>query len=434
MGEAAAITTSILAGYGFEVDQSARVSDVLAAAAASAKTDVAAMGFAFSKAAPAAKALGLEFETTAAMLAALQDAGLGAEIAGTGLKSILFALADPSDKAAEAIQAMGINIDRFKRLVEEGKIAELFQLLGERGLDAGKAAQIFGREMGGQALILAGATDKIDGLNKAYRGAEGTAKRMADTKMQGLPGAFALLISRAEGLVLALGDAGLTTVLITIADAVGGFADALSGAPPILQQMVIGAVALGPALLALGFALKAAAIAGTGFQAIMAVLAGAAGIATLAKEFFLVAKATNLWTAAQWLLNGALVANPIGLIVAGVALLIAGVIRLISVWDEMVAAFNRADGVISGTWNAVKTFFGFGDASPESAGMAGAPPAAVVPQPTVSSVTNTTSMRMGNVNVDARGGDSKEIAQNVGAAIRDQFQNTAQDFDSGVVR
>ena len=48
--------------------------------------------------------------------------------------------------------------------------------------------------------------------------------------------------------------------------------------------------------------------------------------------------------------------------------------------------------------------------------------------------TQTNSVNIDNINVNAPGGDSREIAQNVAAATRDQFQNTVQDFDSSFAR
>lgn len=58
------------------------------------------------------------------------------------------------------------------------------------------------------------------------------------------------------------------------------------------------------------------------------------------------------------------------------------------------------------------------------------------PAPTQSSQTTTNSsannITVKSINIDAKGGDSKEIAQNVGAALKSQLQNTVQDFDSGI--
>jgi hypothetical protein len=60
-----------------------------------------------------------------------------------------------------------------------------------------------------------------------------------------------------------------------------------------------------------------------------------------------VAAATSVWTAAQWLLNAALMANPIGLIVAGILLLIAAI----------VIAYKKSDtfrAIVQKSWAAIK--------------------------------------------------------------------------------
>jgi len=45
-------------------------------------------------------------------------------------------------------------------------------------------------------------------------------------------------------------------------------------------------------------------------------------------------------------------------------------------------------------------------------------------------VKQSTNLKVGDINIDARGGDSKEIAQNVNSALSDQLKNTVEDFDS----
>ncbi|MCK5607374.1 hypothetical protein KAR91_36155 [Candidatus Pacearchaeota archaeon] len=47
-------------------------------------------------------------------------------------------------------------------------------------------------------------------------------------------------------------------------------------------------------------------------------------------------------------------------------------------------------------------------------------------------VRQNTDIKIGELKVDARGGDSKEIADNVGSALKEQLQNTVEDFDSSI--
>lgn len=60
-----------------------------------------------------------------------------------------------------------------------------------------------------------------------------------------------------------------------------------------------------------------------------------------------VTAATSAWTAAQWLLNIAMNANPIGLIIIAIVALIAIVILIIKYWDDLKAGAITA-------WNAIR--------------------------------------------------------------------------------
>ena len=78
--------------------------------------------------------------------------------------------------------------------------------------------------------------------------------------------------------------------------------------------------------------------------------------------------ATGLATAAQWLLNAALTANPIGIVVMAIAALVAGLIWLwttnegfrdavIAIWEAIKGAFITAWEGIQVAWSAVAGFF-----------------------------------------------------------------------------
>lgn len=76
---------------------------------------------------------------------------------------------------------------------------------------------------------------------------------------------------------------------------------------------------------------------------------------------FAVEAATKAWTAAQWLLNAALAANPIVLIIIGLAALTAGIILA---WQHsetfrniVTGAFNAVWGVIQAVWGWISTNF-----------------------------------------------------------------------------
>lgn len=70
---------------------------------------------------------------------------------------------------------------------------------------------------------------------------------------------------------------------------------------------------------------------------------GVAKVAQLAS-----AAATGIWTGAQWLLNAALTANPIGIVIVGIAALIA---IIVTAWKRS----NTFRMVIAALWSAIKT-------------------------------------------------------------------------------
>jgi len=86
---------------------------------------------------------------------------------------------------------------------------------------------------------------------------------------------------------------------------------------------------------------------------VMAAYTAATTIATAATKLFskegLIARtATAAWAAVQWVLNAALAANPIGLIVIAVAALVAG----------LVIAYNKSETfrrIVAGAWSGIKT-------------------------------------------------------------------------------
>lgn len=57
--------------------------------------------------------------------------------------------------------------------------------------------------------------------------------------------------------------------------------------------------------------------------------------AAMAARYVAMATLTGAWTAAQWLWNAAMLANPIGLVIAGIALLIGAGYLLINNWDTV---------------------------------------------------------------------------------------------------
>jgi phage-related protein len=96
-----------------------------------------------------------------------------------------------------------------------------------------------------------------------------------------------------------------------------------------------------------------------GFAAGLKVLAGFLG--PLAPILQAIAIAIGVWTAAQWLLNIALDANPIGIIILAIGALITAIGLIATHMDQIRAVWNAAWAAIKdffeATWNAIRDFF-----------------------------------------------------------------------------
>lgn len=108
-----------------------------------------------------------------------------------------------------------------------------------------------------------------------------------------------------------------------------------------LEPILMGMTAMGPMMMALSTS------AGVG-----AVRWAAHTAALIAHKIAMLASAIAIKavTVAQWLWNVAMTANPIGLIVAGIAALIAVVVLLVKNWDKVTAFFKRL-------WEGIKKIF-----------------------------------------------------------------------------
>lgn len=133
-----------------------------------------------------------------------------------------------------------------------------------------------------------------------------------------------------------------------------------------LQKVASVAKNMGGSLLTAG---RNAAVAGIEFarfaaqQVILGVRLAATRIALLAQQaaMLVVRGAIIAWTAVQWLLNAALTANPIGILVVAIGALVAGLIIAYKKSDTFRAIVNAAFGAITDAartlWRIVRPIF-----------------------------------------------------------------------------
>lgn len=378
LASASDIASNILTGFGLSASDMNRVGDVLTNTFTQSNTTLQGLGATMKYAAPVAKAMGVSIEQAAAMAGKLGDAGIQGEMAGTTLRSVLLRLSAPSEKAAVALDALGV-----KTTDANGKMKSFPAILKElnaamSGMSESARANftktIFETEAMSGALVLmeqagSGALDKFIGAVQDVGSAESVASKQIDN----LKGDVTILNSAMQEMALKIYDSvkpalrAFAQQATEIVTRIGAWA---KENPGLVQKIVAvaGAVAAFtaaalPMLAALKTAqflfalIKAPILAAR--AAIMAVrmgwilYTGATTAGTVATKGARAAQiafsaAAKIMAAAQWALNAAMSANPIGLVIAGIAALIAIGVLLYKNWDtikekvlDLWAAFSK---------------------------------------------------------------------------------------------
>lgn len=360
VADAATIAAQALNAFGLSGDKAGQVADVLSAAANASASDVADLALGLQQSAAVANQFGVSLNDTATTLALFANRGMRGSDAGTSLKTMLIALANPSQQASDAMAQIGlkaydatgkfvgmrqlaINLqDSLKGLTEEQKQQALATIFGT---DAFRAA----------SFLATSAGQAYDNMSQAV-GRNGAAADLAKAQNSGFKGALDNLISTAE-------TAG-TDIGTKLLPPLTAFIKAISNSS-VFDQVVKNIDSIMLALGVLGATFAA-------FKIAMFIT----NIMKAAEEMKVAAETTSLF-------NAALITNPIVFIVTAVIALIAILVALqikfnifgkIFDWiksvggaafqwigdvagqvaDWVTAKWNAFIGFMSGVWNGVK--------------------------------------------------------------------------------
>jgi TP901 family phage tail tape measure protein len=347
LGRAADIASNIMSAFGIAAADSAGIADVLAAAAASANTDVSQLGEAMKYVGPVARAMGVSLEDATAAVGTLSNAGIQATMAGTGLRRILSELASPGKAARTALAGLGLTMEDVNPTTRS--LVEIVDTLAVAGMDATDAFEIFGDRGAPAILALTANRGELERLTDALSDTTGEAERMARIKLDNLTGDVLALKSAFDELVLQSGDAGLSGAMRgLIQDATGVlrvFGDIEQKGGENVERFED---------LARGIETVAGA-AGAFLGARLA--AGLVGIGAAAAR-----AAFGMLT-----LNAAMIANPVGLIATGIATATAALIyfrdteievggQTATVTDFLVASWGLVAKGVAETWELMEGF------------------------------------------------------------------------------
>lgn len=362
-GQAAEIQANALQAFGLKADYAAKAADVLSNAANASSAEITDVAFALQAGGSVARQTGVSLEDTAASIALLANNGIKGSDAGTLLKSALLKLSAPSDGAAGALQELGVSA-----FDAQGNFVGMEALFGQlQAASKRMTPEMYAMDtalaFGSDAARLAGvaAKDGAAGFDKMRdaMNQEGSASKLAAAQNQGLPGVIERLKNAAETLAITLFEK-IQGPLSSIGDGLTGFTNKMQDAfeNPAVSQA---AGNIGAALSGIGAAFGRV-LSAVG-PALVAGLSNAVNLIVRFKDFLIplvaglvayktvmlaITVATKAWAAVQALLNIALTANPIGLIIAAIAGLVAGIVVL----------YNRNETfrkIVQTTWAAIKT-------------------------------------------------------------------------------
>lgn len=312
----------------------------------------------------------------AALGASLVGAGINSDVAATGIKNLILAMASGESATKtqqEALASLGIDtVELAQRMQTDAKGAILDVLQSISQLDAASQAStlqnIFGKEsLGAIAPLLS----NLDGLranfDKVADAAQytGSMEQEFDTRSKTTANSIQLMNNRLDAAEIAIGQ-GLLPLITPAAEAVGTLASAIGNVAMSSPGAIKGIATFIGIVGGVTIAVRTWKIVQEEFNAVRMLYNSLMTSGTLKTYAALAASklaaaSTRTWAAAQWVWNAALSANPIGLLIVGIAGLVTAGIWLYNNWDTVknffVTLWNDPERALSDFGAGVKSTF-----------------------------------------------------------------------------
>jgi TP901 family phage tail tape measure protein len=310
LAQSALSLTGVMNQFSLDASQAERVMNVLAAGSVAGSANITNVAASMKNFGAVANAANISVEKSVALVEVMGSKSIFAEEAGTKLRGAILKLQkagvgyqsgvfDINDALAEAKKQM----DAFS--TAQQKDAFLLKTFGAMNITTGQ--------------ILLSNVDKFNSLTEAVTGTN-TAYQQADiqsatlsNRLREVQAAFKNAVTSTNSNNAALNS--LKSILVFVADNMDKIISVtikLIGLFVLYKAVVIGAAVAQKALIA-----------------VMAV----AKFMKFVRVIMLITKAKGLWAAAQWVLNVAMNANPIGLIILAIVALVAVVTLIIKKWE-----------------------------------------------------------------------------------------------------
>ncbi|MCP5016164.1 MAG: phage tail tape measure protein [Ketobacter sp.] len=256
MGQAADIATNILTGFQLEVSDLKNATDILTTTFTKSNTDLIQLGEAFKFAGPIAKAAGISFEETAAILGMMGNVGIQASMAGTSLRGALTRLLSPTNEINAVLGKLGVvTTDSSGELLS---MVQIVQQLEAAGAKAGDIMTIFGQRAGPAfaGIIGQGSQAMADFIDVLENDLVSTAD-VANATLLGFKGSMIELQSAFESFFIVIADNGLLKFMEKFVDGMTNAVRSMSAFSPAMLNAglaIAGVLAIvGPLALAISF-------------------------------------------------------------------------------------------------------------------------------------------------------------------------------------
>ena len=244
-----------------------RVADVVQMAANKSSLGMNDFGVAMQYAGAPAATLGVSIEQLATAMAIMKNNGIEASTIGTSLRSVFSRLSEPPKPAAEAIEALGLQVKDasgnflgLQPIVEQlrGKILNL-----SNTEQVAYAKALAGEEAySGLLALVKTAPEEYQALQNAMDSATGSSQAQFEVMKGTLKNSIDGMLGSLESLAINFGSV-LTPQIKAMTDAIGGFADMINTISPetklLIGDILMGTVAFTGFTLAAG---KAVSIGG----------------------------------------------------------------------------------------------------------------------------------------------------------------------------
>jgi len=354
MAEATDYATDIMTAFGYSVEDLGYINDVLIATVTKANTDLPMLADAMKYVASVANTAGVSITETSAAIGLLSNAGIKGSMAGTGLRRIITTLIAPTGKAAEIMDTLGITMEDVD--LKTHSLADVIQLLKDRGATSADIMEMFGQRGGAAMLALMNqGVPALRALEEELGNSEGITEEVAKTQEETLNNQLEILRNNLNDIAISVGEA-LVPALNQLVGLIRQLFEAFNALPEPMKQVITQGIAFGSVALAVLGVIKAlSALAGMlGAGGALATAAGALG--TIATSVGTALGAIAAAVSLPVLAIGALVAAIVALVfnIGGARDKLVGILR--TIYDAFAWLGGQIKEKISEAFGAVIDF------------------------------------------------------------------------------